>query len=83
MPVIIGGGIGEVTYDATTESVLDASQLSWSLLNDKLELLIDSRRLALLFLSPCFFGDAKCLPMFSCGSRLESASGKCRLQTRW
>ena len=34
-PPIIGDGIGEVTNDATTDSVLDASQLSWSLLNDK------------------------------------------------
>ena len=52
MPAIIGDGIGEgeVTYDATTDSVLDASQLSCSLLNDKLEFLNDiSRPLALCF----------------------------------
>ena len=54
MPAIIGDGIGEgeVTYDAITDSVLDASQLSCSLLNDKLEFLND---LALCFCHLVFF----------------------------
>ena len=75
-----------------TDSVLDASQLSWSLLNDKLEFLIDfqslyilsldSRLFALLFLSSCFFlvmqNASRCLVV---GLDLHLYLG--RLQTRW
>ena len=84
MPAIIGDGIGEgeVTYDATTDSVLDALQLSWSLLNDKLEFLNDSHPLALCFCHLVFFfflvmqNASQCLVW-------ASVSGKCRLQTQW
>ena len=81
MPAIIGDGIGRLEKEKShmtqqqTLLILDALQLSWSLLNDKLEFLNDiSRPLALCFchlVFVFFFGDAKCLPMFSVGLDLH------------